>query len=48
MKAKIDYSDTEEVNEMNIINNDCDVISDIDAMSLLRLIFPFSLVQFAN
>ena len=47
-KAKIDESDTEEVDKMNIINNDYDVVSDIDAVSLLRLIFPFGLVQFAN
>ena len=32
-KAKIDDSDTEEVDEMNIINNDYDVVSDIDAVS---------------
>ena len=47
-KVKIDDSDTEEVDEMNVINNDNDVVSDIDAVSWLRLIFPFSLVQFTN
>ena len=41
-------SDTEKVDEMNIINNDYDVVSDTDAVSWLRLIFPFCLVQFAN
>ena len=32
-KAKIDDSNTEEVDEMNIINNDYDAVSDIDAVS---------------
>ena len=32
MKAKIDDSDTKEVDEMNIINNDSDVVSDIDVV----------------
>ena len=32
-KYRIDDSDTEEVNEMNIINNDYGVVSDIDAAS---------------
>ena len=40
--------DSEEVDEMNIIHNDCDVVSDIDPVSWLRLIFPFCLAQFAN
>ena len=29
---KIDGSDTEEADEMNIINNDYDVVSDIDVV----------------
>ena len=32
-KRKLMISDTEEVDEMNIINNDHDVVSDIDAVS---------------
>ena len=32
-KVKIDDSDTEEVDKMNIINIDFDVINDIDAVS---------------
>ena len=40
--------DSEEVDEMNIIHNDYDVVSDIDPVSWLRLIFPFCLAQFAN
>ena len=32
-KRKLMISDTEEVDEMNIINNDYDVVSDIDAVS---------------
>ena len=32
-KAKIDDFDTNKVDEMNIINNDYDVISNIDAVS---------------
>ena len=32
MKAKIDDSDKEEVDEMNITNNDYDVVSDIDVV----------------
>ena len=32
-KAKVDDSDTEEVDEINIINNDYDLISNIDAVS---------------
>ena len=35
---KIDDSDTEEADEMNIINNDYDVVSDIDIVGQLRLI----------
>ena len=45
-KAKVD--ENEEVDEMNIIHNDYDVVSNIDAVSWLRLIFPFCLAQFAN
>ena len=44
-KSKIDDSDTAKVDEMNIINSDYNVVSDIDAVSWLRLIFPFCLVQ---
>ena len=33
---------------MNIIDNDSDVDSNIDAEGWLRLIFPFWLVQFVN
>ena len=47
-KAKIDDSDTEEVDEINIINNNCDVVSDIDVVGWLRLILPFFLVEFVN
>ena len=32
-KSENDDSDTEEVDKMNIINNDYDVVSDIDAVS---------------
>ena len=32
-KAKIYHSGTEEVDEMSIINNDYDVVSDIDVVS---------------
>ena len=32
-KAKIDDPDKEEVDEMNIINDDYDVVSNIDAVS---------------
>ena len=32
-KSEIDDSDKEEADEMNIINNDYDVVSDIDAVS---------------
>ena len=31
-ESKIDDSDTEEVDEMNIINNDYDTVSDIDVV----------------
>ena len=41
IKAKID--DSEEVDEINIIHNDYDVVSDIDAVSWLRLISHFVL-----
>ena len=40
---EIDDSDTEEADEMNIIDNDADVDSDIDAEDQLRSIFPFCL-----
>ena len=45
---EIDDSDTEEVDEMNIINNDSDVDSNIDVEDKLRLIFSSCLVQFVN
>ena len=41
----MDDSDTEEVDE---IDNDSDVDSDIDVEDWLRLIFPFSFVQLVN
>ena len=37
---KIDNSDTEEVDEMNIINSDYDAVSDIDAFELVKIDFP--------
>ena len=32
-KSEIDDSDTEKADELNIVNNDYDVVSDIDAVS---------------
>ena len=45
---QIDDSDTEEVDEMKIIDNDYDVDSDTDVEDWLRLVLPFCLVQFVN
>ena len=47
-ESEIDDSDTDEEDEMNIINNDYDAVSDIDVVGLLGLIFLFCLVQFAT
>ena len=41
-------SDTEEVDEMNIIDNDSNVDSDINVEDQLRLIFAFCLLQFVS